>query len=227
MIKGLSDREFEVFKLELSMLAQRIAQLENLQYRLRQFSITLWALVMTVGMGLPRVGDRKAWIFALALLIPAIFLYLDAIYAVIAQSLRTRRDRLIERLNAKPQDARVAGGIPLMDLTGRSTDWDDPQASYRRSLLVKLTRTTRLFFYGLQLVGACAALGAWLVEFSDSTAALGYSVAPGMILFLVGLVMARRMLRWARRRSLPSAYPRELDNRADGTPVADLRRTPR
>ena len=219
--ESLKSREFEIIKLEMPLQEQRIAKLEDLQYKLRQFSVTVWALLLGIGLGATESLVPRGAVLGIALLVPGIFLFLDAIYASIAQNHRTRRDRLIEHLNSQLNESDHANHFPLLDLTGKLTTPDDPQALYRKSMLVKLTRTTRLYFYGVQLVAANVALSYALAKGGGR---LYYLSVPAMFVLLCSLVAARRIKKYKVQRSVPAGYTREIDDKADGIGIEEWRR---
>jgi hypothetical protein len=180
---SLSPAQLEFLKLEIGLLEQRILHLENLQYRLRQFSMALWVATLGVGLGLTSGAVASPFLIAISGLVPTVFMYLDAWYATNAQSFRCRRNEITYFLNFTPYlaprtreqltDGKAASTrepdtFYVLDLVGDLTLKHSKAVAYRRSLVVKLTRTARLCFYGLQVLGSSVALGQHLAtEYSS------------------------------------------------------------
>jgi hypothetical protein len=156
----LTDKEFEILKLELGFIEQRIIHLENLQYRLRQFSMALWTLTLGAGFGVTRQENRNFFLISLSGSVPILFLFLDAWYARAAQRFRSRKNRIASILNANRSsrvgvqdcsstEVRTNGmsrDFLLLDLTDRKTSGSDSHGLFRESIWVKMTRTARLVF---------------------------------------------------------------------------------
>jgi hypothetical protein len=159
-LSQLTDREFDLLKAELSLLEQRIIHHEGLQYRLRQFSVILWTLALGLGFGVAsELAKADIRLVAASAIVPLLFLYLDAWYARVAQRFRTRHlaiaafvNRNVASDEVKNLSADDIRKIELLDLTAHSTRKDSASARYRENLVVKITRTVRISFYGFQIV---------------------------------------------------------------------------
>ena len=219
----LSDRDFDLIKLEIELLERRIVQLEDLQYRLRQFSITLWLATLGFGLGVT-TQSTNIFLLAASSLIPALFMYQDAWHASAAQFHRSRINAIIQFLNSK--DSRLKERIeeildtigfpimfPIMDLTGHLTIGNDKQAIYRKSIIVKLTRTTRIVFYGFQLFGSSIVLSLYLV--SNFRNDFYYLIILSTPLFAAVLYLIRLIKKKAIIRNLPADYEKLIDEGAD------------
>lgn len=223
---SLFEGQLELFKSEIELLESRIFHLENLQYRLRQFSITLWLAILGVGLGVIPNRNPELSILVVSGLIPILFMILDALYARAAQPFRSRRNEITHFINFKG-DERFKENIkrnlknfclpfqkfPILDLSGYLTVNIDPQTIYRKSWLVKLTRTTRVIFYGFQVVGSSLGISIFLYnKFRNYAYCL-------IILFFPLVISFLHFLRHIKRRkflnSLPPDYHKHIDGHAD------------
>lgn len=224
---NLSDRQFELIKLEIGLLQQRIAEQENLQYRLRQFSMTLWIVTLGVASGITGRGDPHLLLLTISILIPVLFMYLEARYASYAQKLRSRRNFIIIYFNlnfknSDVEDPNTSKGlmndltlnkVPILDLTGDLTLKNDPQTVYRKNILVKLTRTIRLLFYGFQMLGSMILLSNLLADKYDCIA---YYLLLLIVPFLIILLHVLRISKKNKIiKNLPKDYKKSIDEHAD------------
>lgn len=217
LINRLTDRQFEILKQELDLLEGRIIHLEGLQYRLRQFSIVLWSLTLTVGFGVTKLAEADIRLIAASLGVPLVFGFLDAWYARAAQRFRTRRMDIAQHFNSTYDEA-SRPTLHLLDMMASQRRKDDPRARYRESLLTKLTRTVRVTFFGFQLSGSAALLGVFVAS--------GYAtkwyllLVAAVVLGLAALALASTIAckRW--RSKYPEIPPSEFVKRTE-EPFAD------
>lgn len=221
---NLSDRDFELIKLEVELLEQRVFHLENLQYKLRQFSITIWLAVLGVGLGIISKKVPNLFLLIISGLIPILFMYLDARYARIAQNYRSRRNEITKFFNSESKTLkdRIEKNLkeigfptrfPILDLSGFLTVNKDSQTVYRRNILVKLTRSTRVIFYGFQLMGSSIVVSNFL--FNEKNCELCYLIVLLPPLLLSILYLLRFSLKKKIHNNLTSDYDKEIDERSD------------
>ena len=212
-INRLEDRQFEILKQEIGLLEGRIIHLEGLQYRLRQFSILLWSMILTVGFGVTKLlADADARLIAASLGVPLVFGFLDAWYARAAQRFRTRRVEIAEYFNST-DDKPIVYPITLLDMMASQRRKEDPRARYRENLLTKLTRTVRVTFYGFQLFGSAVLLAIF--------AASGYASRWYLLLVAVivvgvfSLVLANMIVSKRWRKKYPMIQPIEFTRKTE------------
>ena len=208
-IKSLTDREFELLKLELQLSEQKVLHLENLQYRLRQFSLVLW--IGALGLGLGFSGKDGLPIFqVISCFVPILFIFLDARYAMYAQNLRSRRNEITYQLNTSGLSSKK---LPIYDLTGDLTVNDDPQTIYRSSFIVKVTRDIRITFYGIQMLGSLFVISYTFSKGDNSSLwYLSLLIIPATILLLMRI---RNKKREKIIKGLPRDYHKYINTKAD------------
>lgn len=163
----LTSTELDLLKFEVDILEQRILHLENLQYRLRQFSMALWITALGVGIGVTTNAGVNLLILGISGIIPMVFIILDAKYATHAQGFRSRRNEITYFLNTEnyvrvsEREKKTTGNnsflkssdiIYWFDFQGNLSLRDSKIHKYRSNLIVKLTRATRVGFYGFQMM---------------------------------------------------------------------------
>lgn len=200
-LEVLTDREFELLKVELGLLDQRVIHLEGLQYRLRQFAIILWTLILSVGFGVTKLTEVDVRLIAAGGLVPLLFLYIDAWYARSAQRFRARRHEIAFFINEgrempstgikKP----TTGGIVLLDFTASLTRSGSPHALYKENLFVKLSRTVRVSFYGFQIVSTAVLLTFLVLSGKHHR---GYLLAAVFMFLVVPLIFICKAIVWWR-----------------------------
>jgi len=211
-ISRLSDRQFEVLKIELGLLNSRIIHLEGLQYRLRQFSILLWSLTLTVGFGVTKLAEADARLIAASLCVPLVFGFLDAWYSRAAQRFRTRLLDIADYLNSTDDKTRGTT-VNLLDIMASQRREDDPRARYRENLLTKLTRTVRMTFYGFQLVGSAALLGIFVTSGYASKWYL--PLVAVVIVVMISLALASKIAHKRWRTTYHEVPPCEFNKRTE------------
>ena len=212
LIERLTSRQFEILRQELSFLEARIIHLEGVQYRLRQFSILLWSMTLTVAFGVTQLAEADVRLVTASLGVPLVFGFLDAWYARAAQRFRTRRVDIAQHFNSTYDEA-SAPTLHLLDMMATQRRDEDPRARYRESLLTKLTRTVRVTFFGFQLFGSAALLGVFVAS--------GYAtkwylpLVAAVVVGLAALALASTIAgkRW--RSKYPEIPPSEFVKRTE------------
>ncbi len=164
---------------EIGLIEQRILHIENIQYKLRQFSLAFWAAILGVATGANIQEVARIILLVVITCVPFLFLYIDAWYASNAQNLRSRRNEITYFINFDTDSLErlLASGFikkdkcfPVLDLTGYYTVGNDPQTKYRRSIFAKLCRHHRIFFYSFQIIGSLFVLSYYLFIISKNKA---------------------------------------------------------
>lgn len=194
------------------MLDGRVIHLEGLQYRLRQFSIALWSLTLTVGFGVTKLAEADARLIAASLCVPLVFGFMDAWYARAAQRFRTRIVDIAEYFNSSANET-DAYTLYLLDLMASQKRANDPRARYRESLLTKLTRTVRVTFFGFQLIVSSALLAVFVVSgyASEKYILMVIVVVVGLVALVLAGILAKK--RW--RLKYPEIPPSEFAKRTE------------
>jgi ABC-type transport system involved in multi-copper enzyme maturation permease subunit len=224
---SLPKEDFDILKIEMGLLEQRIFHIENLQYKLRQFSITLWLATLGFALGITIKSSANYFLISVSCFIPILFMYMDAWFAGNTQELRSRRNEITLFLNFKNEF--IKDNIkksydslgynydelkfPLFDLTGQLTSGDDAQTRYRKHIIVKLSRTHRVVFYSFQLIGSLVVLSNFLANMNSSN--LYYLLILIFPVFLIILFSMRSALGKSISSKMPNNYNKKLDNKAD------------
>ncbi len=216
LYEKLSDKDFEMIKLEVELQEQRIINNESKQDKLRNFSIILWLAVLGVsleGVNLEAkfIEPSKLILIGISFLVPISFMYLDAVYARWAQKLRSRRNYVTKFFNSEkfPSESKLET-LPIFDFTGDLTVGDDPQTIYRGCIIVKLTRSVRLVFYGFQIFGSSVILGHLLAVTENNPL---YYLMSLNVLWVAGLLY---LLRYIKKRAMEKKSSADvLDEKAD------------
>ena len=140
--ENVIQQRLEFLKLEYGQLIQQAVHLENLEWRIRQTSITLWLASLAVGLGLQGRSYDLNLLIASGI-VPCIFLFLDArIYRWISHG-KSRRKQVELFLSEKEYtvpstkektsfaefctDMEKAYKFPALDFNGRLTMGTDPR----------------------------------------------------------------------------------------------------
>ena len=216
-ISHLTERQFDILKHESQLLEARISHLESLQFRLRQFSIVLWSLALTVGFGVTKLAEAEVRLVAASLTIPLVFGFLDAWYARAAQRFRTRRLEIAEVLNGtgRGRDSSPCPGTQFLflDMMASRRREADPRARYREKLLTKLTRTVRMTFYSFQMCATALLLTVFVISVSANEWYLWLAVAVALALASLIVLSRYTTRRWRAR--FPEIPPEEFSRRTE------------
>jgi hypothetical protein len=160
----------EFLKLEYGQLIQQVTHLENLEWRIRQTSITLWLASLAVGLGFQGRAYDLNLLIASAI-VPCIFLYFDArIYRWISFT-KSRRKQveffLSEKEYVLPSSGEKISFIefctdkegmykfPVLDFSGRLTMGNDPHFLIETGATYPYMAVgLRRFFYYTQFIAS-------------------------------------------------------------------------
>jgi uncharacterized membrane protein YhiD involved in acid resistance len=124
-----------------------------------------WLAALGVGIGVTAGSGINLLILVISLVIPIVFITIDAIYASIAQDFRSRRNEITyfmntdnyikasvrEKLDSKKISLKSPSKIYWFDFQGNLSLRNSIVHKFKRNLIVKLTRFTRICFYGFQI----------------------------------------------------------------------------
>ncbi len=213
---------------EIRLLEQRILHIENIQYKLRQFSLAFWAAILGVATGANIQEVARIILLVVITCVPLLFLYIDAWYASNAQNLRSRRNEITYLINFDNDSLqRLLSNrfikkdkcFPLLDLTGYYTVDNDPQTKYRRSIFAKLCRHHRIFFYSFQMLGSLFVLSYYLfIILKNKAFFLLILIYP---IFFMSIYLKDRLNYRMILRNTPESYleKKNIDNLADNPSV--------
>lgn len=213
--------KLEFLKLEYQQLKTHNDNLEELEWKVRQLSITLWLASMGVGLGLQGVTANNIYFLIASTLIPYGFLYLDArVYRWI--SIHEGRMKQIElfvsgqeytlpNTGKKTSFAEFCSNLektydfPVLDFHGEMTCGADEEFIFRTTATSPhMVRGVRRYFYQFQIFGALLILSIQLYTVYQTAWAFSVSV--------VGLVAYMLLVGYARHkeRTLRSSIRRRL-----------------
>jgi len=179
---------------EISLTEGRIIHIEQMQFKLRQFSITIWTLLITVGLGSIKAVEPDWKIIALSYFIVLSFFYIDTWYACLAQRFRIRRIEISNFLSSD-RSYKKNESFNLFDLTASGFRKKNPIASYRTYFFTKATRPVRLTFYLSQLLISTVAL--WELSNQKEFPFYGYSLFSVPVLLVATCFLLRELKRRA------------------------------
>ena len=162
----------EFLKLEYQQIGNKLQHLENMEWRIRQFSITLWLVALGVGLGVITEGvDPDFNILIISGTIPIVFLFFDAwLYkwmsrykarAMQIEQFISNRDYILPRIKRKIAfkqfctNRKKTFDFPVLDLKGTSTFGGDKNYAIKTgSYLPYMKSGLRVLFYHFQLIGS-------------------------------------------------------------------------
>jgi len=164
--------KLEFLKLEYQQLISEIEHLENVAWRIRQFSLSLWLVALGVGLGVITEGVKSDFnILIISAVIPIMFIYLDARTFTRWARRRARLDQIElflsnreyilpstgRRISFKQfcSDRKKAYEFPVLDFTGRRTFNSEKNYDIETgSALPEMLYPFRVIFYHFQLVAS-------------------------------------------------------------------------
>jgi hypothetical protein len=161
----------EFLKLEYQQLKSHNDHLENAEWRVRQLSITLWLAAVAVGLGLQGVTPNNLYILLLSILIPYMFLYIDArigrwtsAHKARAQQIElflSNQEYTVPSTGVKTSFAEFCSSIeksysfPVLDFNGKATWGEEPKYVLdTKATFPHMTVGLRRIFYQSQILGA-------------------------------------------------------------------------
>ena len=207
----------EFLKLEYQQIGSKLQHLENLEWRIRQFSLTLWLVALGVGLGVISEGvDPDFNILVISGAIPVGFLFFDAwLYkwmsrhkarAMQIEQFVSNREYILPRTQRKitfkqfSSDRKKTFDFPVLDIKGTSTlDGDRNYAIKTGSYLPYMKSGLRVLFYHFQLIASLIIIALQLNKLHNNPVAFSIIGISPLLHFSLVILSKIREARIRRR----------------------------